>query len=404
MAQQGYRFKKDGSWYLRYRDNFSVDGKIVRKQKCVKLAEYSDRYRREGDLDDLVAEKMAGVRQAGKCTRSCDSFASFVEDTYLPYVRENKKASTAAGYRSYWLRYIKPRTTQFAVRDFTVAITSKLLADIAAAHSLNIETIGKVRSILSGIFTYALATGAFPGKTKADNPCAGALLPKARCKGKTVAASVSDVKAILARLNEEGLLLARAAVAICSLTGARPGEARGLKWEDWSRGKEQLHVQRSVWHTHETAPKTEASVRYVTVTDELRTILLALWNAHGSPISGYILARSGGGRVNLDNESKRVIAPALNRCSICQKSELQHDAKTDHNFKRDADASIPWFGWYSLRRFHGTQVRENAGNSETMAKALGNTREVADKHYNKATQVLPDVRRAVNDAMRGLSV
>ncbi len=175
MAQHGYRFKKDGAWYLRYRDNFSEGGKIVRKQKCVKLAEYSDRYRRESDLDDLVAEKMAGVRQAAKCAHSCDSFATFVDDTYLPYVRENKKASTAAGYRSYWLSYIKPRTAHLALRDFTMAITSNLLSDIAAACPLNVETIGKIRSILSGIFTYALATGAFSRQERRrQSVCRGA--------------------------------------------------------------------------------------------------------------------------------------------------------------------------------------------------------------------------------------
>ena len=82
--------------------------------------------------------------------------------------------------------------------------------------------------------------------------------------------------------------------------------------------------------------------------------------------------------MNLDNASKRVILPAL-----------QH-------------AGIEWPAWYSLRRFHGTQVREQAGNSDTMSKALGNSKAVADKHYLKPTKVLPDVRKAVNDAMRGL--
>ena len=60
-------------------------------------------------------------------------------------------------------------------------------------------------------------------------------------------------------------------------------------------------------------------------------------------------------------------------------------------------------GWYSLTRFHGTQVHEQVGNSDTMSKALGNSKAVADKHYLKTTEVLPDVRIAVNDAMRGLT-
>jgi hypothetical protein len=55
----------------------------------------------------------------------------------------------------------------------------------------------------------------------------------------------------------------------------------------------------------------------------------------------------------------------------------------------------------ALRRFHGTQVR-NYASSETSAKALGNTRAVFDKHYLKPTEVLPDVRQAVTQAVSGL--
>ena len=41
-------------------------------------------------------------------------------------------------------------------------------------------------------------------------------------------------------------------------------------------------------------------------------------------------------------------------------------------------------------------------SSETAAKALGNTKDVADRHYIKPLTVLPDVRKAVNDVFSGL--
>jgi hypothetical protein len=67
------------------------------------------------------------------------------------------------------------------------------------------------------------------------------------------------------------------------------------------------------------------------------------------------------------------------------------------------DESGPkWHGWYSMRRFLGTQVPMHA-DSEIRAKALGNSKAVADRHYIKAETVLPDVRKAVNDALSGLS-
>ena len=172
-----------------------------------------------------------------------------------------------------------------------------------------------------------------------------------------------------------------------------------MRWEEWDRVERHIAVRRSVWHKEIGTCKTAQSERFVAVNDELREILLDLWNAKGSPIAGYILA---GQRKNqpaiLDNLAKRVIVPALSRCAICK--ELESAKHKGHAFERDE--TLPhWHGWYSLRRFHGTQVRMHA-DSETMAKALGNSKAVAEKHYLKPTAVLPDVRRAVNDAVSGL--
>jgi integrase len=344
---------------------------------------------------------MAHVRAADKCPHSADSFVSYVENVYLPFVKAEKKPSTYSGYRDYFRRYLKPRTTHLVLRDFTMAVTSTLLADIASMHDVNRDTVMKCRSILSAIFTYALATGAFPGKSAADNPAAGALLPKAQVeKQETVAATPDEVRAILAHLNDQGLNLSRAAIALAAYLGCRPGEIRGLKWSDWDRSAEQIHIQRSVWRAVETTPKTKQSVRFLAIHPELRAILLDLWASQKRPIDGYILAREGGGRVNLDNESKRVILPAFSRCASCKKSkDEKHEG---HAYTRDE--SLPeWQGWYSLRRFHGTQIEQQSGSTETMSKALGNSKAVADAHYSKPTEVRPDVRRAVNAALAGLS-
>jgi len=291
--------------------------------------------------------------------------------------------------------------SQYLLRDFTVAIVSNLLEDAAAVHHLNTDTAGKVRSILSGVFTYAMAKGHFPGKSATDNPASRALIPEAATEPReTVAATREDVKAILARLADEGMLVERAAVALIAYTGIRPGECRGARWSDWNRTAAQIRVERSVWHAIEGTTKTKQSNRFVAVTDELREILLALWKSQGSPIDGYILARSKGRCANLDNMAKRSIVPALSRCAVCKKAET--DKHEGHQFRRDETLPL-WPRWYALRRFHGTQVRHESGNSDTMSKALGNSRAVADKHYLKSTEVLPDVRKAVNDAMRGLS-
>src|SRR5215470_10306365 len=143
MAQQGFVFRKGRSWFLRYRYDATVDGQLVRKQKCVKLAEYGDRYRCEKDLDELVAEKLSAVRQAAKCPHSSDSFVDYVEQVYLPFVLRTMKPSTYSGYSTYWKRYIELRVGKYALRDFTVAIVASLLRDISAMHELNRDTVTK---------------------------------------------------------------------------------------------------------------------------------------------------------------------------------------------------------------------------------------------------------------------
>jgi integrase len=412
MAQSGHIYLQCGKWYVRLRMNFLENAKIVRKQKAIFLAEKSGRYRQESDLAELAQEKLAGVKAAEKCPQSAELFVEYVEHTWLPFVARSKKPSTAAGYRSYWLGYIKPRVEGLALRDFDVAVISSLLEDAAEMHALNVDTVGKVRSILSAIFTYAIGHGHFPARSMQDNPAHSALIPETATEPEaTHTATRAQVKASLAALDVAGLLLERAAVAIVAYTGVRPGEARGLQWPDWNRSADEIHVQRSIWHTHETTPKTAQSNAFVTVCPDLRAILLDLWESQGRPLGGYVLAhkdkidRCGkpikGQRANLDNLSKRTIVKAMSCCSVCQKSELaEHE---DHDFKRDAKTSVPWYGFYSLRRFHGTEVRREAGNSDTSSKALRNSKAVADRHYLAPASVLPDVRRAVNGAMAGLS-
>jgi hypothetical protein len=65
-------------------------------------------------------------------------------------------------------------------------------------------------------------------------------------------------------------------------------------------------------------------------------------------------------------------------------------------------STLSWLGWYALRRFHGTAVRAES-TLETTSRALGNSKGVADRHYVKPSEVLPDVRKAVNDAVSGLT-
>jgi len=213
-------------------------------------------------LCQLREAKLAEIRAAEVCPHSVDTFTSYVEDIYLPFIQCTKKPSTYAGYRTYFERYIKPRVGNYALRDFTVAVVAALLKDIAKTHQVNTDTVTKIRSILSGIFTYALSQGHFPGRSSSENPACRVRIPE---------------------------------------SAAKPEPTFGATRDEWDRTREQIAVRRSVWHAIEGTTKTPQSNRFVTVTEELRATLLALWNSQGSPLGGYILAHPNGERVNLDN-------------------------------------------------------------------------------------------------------
>src|SRR5204863_8310807 len=107
----------------RYRHDALVDGVMVRKQKCEKLADYdANRYRCKGDVEDLAKEKIDKVNAARKCPQSGQMFTIYVEETYLPYAKRTTKPSTYACRKTYYEHYIKPRVKKYALRDFTTAI------------------------------------------------------------------------------------------------------------------------------------------------------------------------------------------------------------------------------------------------------------------------------------------
>ena len=104
-------------------------------------------------------------------------------------------------------------------------------------------------------------------------------------------------------------------------------------------------------------------------------------------LGGYILAAPRGGPINLDNMANRTIRPRL-------------EAVNKLPVEKRERSELIWPGWYSLRRFHGTAVRAES-NLETTSRALGNSKAVAGRHYVKPSEVLPDVRKTVSDAVSG---
>ena len=357
-----YKNANGTRWFARWRDT-AKDGK--RKLFYRDLAPVNDAYRTARDVQPLLDEILAPVNAGKTRPESTLSVFDYGEEHWLPWVRENCKPSTIAGYETYWENYLAPRLKRISLRDFTTADAANLLADLHRSYSHGREMLKKSKAILSGIFTLARNLGAL----NQPNPIPGTMIPKKAAGASDLhAASLDEVVAILdalenaevkdKQISREYRLKARAAVTLQFFAGLRPGEARGVRWEDYD-GK-RLAVCRSVWHTHTTTPKTEESAKDVPVIEPLAGILAALREADGKPSNGPILRGPSGKPLNLENLSKRVVAPLL-------------EAK-----------EIQWHGWYSLRRGVATTIKSMSRDS-LAAKGLLRHSSVSttERHYIK---------------------
>ena len=353
--QTGYIWKVGRSWFGRWREDVPENGQIVRKQRSARLADVCDRYRSKADVRPLLAEKLRPVNEGKTRPESTLPIAEFVIGHYLPFVGENFKPSTVAGYKSLWRDYVQPHLGRTVLRDFRTVDAATLLAEVHRANDIGRTTLKHIKSFLSGVFTYAKNQGVFDGV----NPIRDAMIPKrAAAPEETYAATPEEVLAIMDSLDKVGEPRACAAVALMFFAGLRPGEARGLCWEDFD-GK-RLVIRQSVWHTHSTTPKTASSAKPVPVIEPLRSVLIALREADGSPTIGPVLRGPSGKPLDLHNLGNRVVIPLLRK------------------------AGISWHGWYSLRRGVGTIVTALSSNS-LAAKGLLRHSSVSttERHYIK---------------------
>jgi len=73
-----------------------------------------------------------------------------------------------------WKNHISKRVGQLRLREFRTVDAGRMPRCIALDHNLSKTSLQHIKSVLSGIFTYAKNEGAFDGA----NPVQGALIPK----------------------------------------------------------------------------------------------------------------------------------------------------------------------------------------------------------------------------------
>jgi integrase len=389
--QKGQIRKQGSNWELRYHEDRIVDGKVKRVRASTPLASYAEYPYKGTDADlerlrekfhDKITSILTSVNRENAVAGTL-TLGEFIERSYFPRLdwRLNVSAgnelhiepSTVKGYKDIWEVHIRGKAiSKSRMRDFTTRDGQRFLESLP--QNLSHQTHLRIKNLVRGVFTWAIADGAFVGANPMEETKAGGqtkkedtfkgLTEKERLRKKKVQASnehaytLEEVAEMLDKLPEP----ARTVCAVAAFTGLTRSELKGLKWEDYDG--ETVNVRRKIWNDHVGAPKTEAREAGVYVVPLLRKIL-ANYKASYPPVGdGWMFRGEKMLRpLDLDNLSRREIPQYINGA---------------------------WFGWHAFRRGLGTRLNE-AGVDDTEIQSILRH---ADVSTTQAFYILPNRTRA----------
>jgi integrase len=260
-------------------------GKSVRKNKIVK-----------GDFIEAQSELARKVRPAnGEEPRPERTFASYADNEWAQYVKDNWKWTTQKTQGSFVSQHIRPYFDSMALSEIQpkdIAAFHKALSD----KGLSKKTRRNIHAILVTMFNYAADTLELILKS----PVKKSLAPKVEKREKP---SLTPEQAwqLWDALVDAGTIRYRAFYGVLLFTGIRTSEALGLKWEDLDFATRQITVKRAIVRGKETTPKTKTSLRTRPMPPELYTALLnhkAM--AHYTQLTDYLFVSSSGRPANPD--------------------------------------------------------------------------------------------------------
>lgn len=311
--QHGYLYENHGAWFVRYRHTDESGNVVYTAEHLGRCKDFFG----IAEVEQCRAEFMQTINRDRLNANLRLTLAAFLEGAYLPWTKEERRASTSKGHHEIWRNYLRERVGDLRLREFRTVDANRLLRAIARDRDLTRTTLQHIKSVLSTIFIYAKNEGVFDGA----NPVGDALIPRnTREPGRTYAYDLGQVSQILRVLP----LLAKSVVAIAAFAGLRRGELRGLEWSDYTGTG--LTINRSIWRSVVNLPKTRASRASVPVIRPLAAILDEYRKAMGFPRAGVIFHEGDGRPIDLDSFTRKVIQPVLqaNR--------------------------MPWHGWHAFRR------------------------------------------------------
>ena len=275
------RKRKDGRWEGRFNAGTDEKGKtkvkyILAKTKaeCAKkLKEAIEEYERDRE----IAERCTFLTNPNPTLREWSQI--WLESYCKGIIRD----STYENYEFFFERYLNPRIGEVQLRSMTTIICQQVLMDLYTHGRLIDTSKGKAGTgySLKTVKNVKIAFQACLQKAEDEelilkNPVKGVKLPKLQKK---------EMQTL--KLNELSAFLNETIASDCYefyfleiTTGLRLGEILALEWEDLDEKNKTIRVNKQVRRSKNglevSTPKTQASIRTISISDECLRLLKGL--------------------------------------------------------------------------------------------------------------------------------
>lgn len=302
--QRGHVFEQHRAFHVRYYVTEIVDGQPLRVQRSERLCAKDNKH--HSTKCKPVQQKAAAVMErinalAGTAQDVAISVSDFWEQTYLPHVERNTKASTIHGYKAIWKQHLAAAFAGFNLTDYQTHHATRYLTSLAE-RNLGARTIAHIRSLASGMFRHALRLNKIPVNPWRD---AGslALIKKSSA---THAYTLEQAEGISNALID--VPPAQLVFCLAAFLGLRPGEISALKWQDIDR--DWIHIRRSAWRGIVGTTKTEESVASVPLIEPVKSMLSA-WKLECA--GEWVFPNRSNRPMEMGGFCKRVVIPVLKK-------------------------------------------------------------------------------------------
>ncbi len=139
--QNGFLYEHHGAWFVRYSQRVSEQDGSTSLNRASKHLGRSKDFRSISDVERSRASFMQKVNRDWLGANSRTTLTAFVEGEYLPWTKEERRASTSKGHPEIWINHIREQVGDIHLREFRTVDASRMLRAIARESDLTKTTL-----------------------------------------------------------------------------------------------------------------------------------------------------------------------------------------------------------------------------------------------------------------------